>query len=90
MGKRSSTNARTEKPKNADEMTQREFERYRNTLYKFWRLCGQPRCERAKSCLGADTEKCFNRCWAMWPESEKWWSGPRSSRAQLASALRPR
>jgi hypothetical protein len=71
---RKQSNAKTQAAKPADEMTNEEFARHRNTMLKFWRrFCAQPRCQRVKSCVGANPAACFDRCWAMVPESEKWW-----------------
>jgi len=54
---------------------QREYDEYRrnfNNALKFWRMCTEARCRRARGCVG-DMHACFERHWAMIPEAAKVW-----------------
>jgi hypothetical protein len=73
MRKRADKSARQVKSEAGAGYVQRtpdEFARFKNTVYGFWRACA-PRCQRAKACTGEQPQKCFDRFWAVTPESHK-------------------
>jgi hypothetical protein len=51
---------------------QDEFNRFKNNLLEFWRVCTKAPCRRAHACMG-EPESCFRRHWLMLPEDFKHW-----------------
>jgi hypothetical protein len=51
---------------------QDEFNRFKNNLLEFWRVCTKAPCRRAHVCMG-EPESCFRRHWLMLPEDFKIW-----------------
>jgi hypothetical protein len=49
-----------------------EYRRAGCNLFKFWLVCPERRCCRAKSCVG-DPKRCFDRWWPQLPEPMKDW-----------------
>jgi hypothetical protein len=50
--------------------TPEEWARRKNNFLKFWRAC-EPRCKRAKACMGDQPEACFDRFWSATPLPQK-------------------
>jgi glycosidase len=54
----------------ARDRQQLESRRWLCTFLRFWRVCADRRCMRARQCAG-DVEACFNRFWPHVPEDIK-------------------
>ena len=65
---------RNRTPKDTSETGSADDYEHRRALcthFLFWTVC-QPRCQRAKSCMG-DPKACFDRWWPHVPEEHKNW-----------------
>jgi hypothetical protein len=59
-----------------------EFNRHKNNLFEFWRVCTKAPCRRAHACKG-EAESCFRHHWAMMPQDFKdWFRGVVRARAE--------
>jgi len=46
--------------------------RFKCNLFRFWRVCRDKRCRRARGCAG-DMHACFRRHWDALTEEERQW-----------------